>query len=138
MKKAGVLIAFILVLYWTGSLSSCKQENEYDYFLIKIDSVYIPDSVILNETFQIKLFGFIGHNGCHSFNEFVLKRENQVVNIEAWGKVKANPGICSDQMIYLKDEKLKYKLDKPGIYTIKIKQPDGSYLEHQISAISLD
>ena len=132
MKKTGSLAMVIFALYWAGSLTSCQQENDPEHFLIKIDSVYIPETIIPNEAFEIEFFGYIGHNGCYSFNEFVLNNQNKNITVEVWGKLDVKSGICSDEMVYLRGEKLNCTLEEAGNYILKIKQPNGTYFERAI------
>lgn len=132
MKKPGILAMVLFALYWAGSLASCQQENDSERFLIKIDSVHIPESIVPNEAFDIEFFGYIGHNGCYSFSEFVLEKQNQLVMAEAWGKLDVKSGICSDVIVYLRGEKLNCTLEEAGNYIFKIKQPDGTYFERVI------
>lgn len=122
----------IALLYFTLIATSCKETEDYDYFLVKVDSVLIPDAINANEPFEVKLSGIIGYNGCSSFERFITERQDSMIFVEAWGKLKTNSNICPDAVVGLNKEKLKYVIDGEGIYTLKVKQPDGTYLDWQI------
>ncbi len=55
-----ILSTFLLVC-------SCEKEQEPDYesFLIKVESIQIPQNIAVNEPFEIKFYGTIGNNGCY-------------------------------------------------------------------------
>ena len=52
--------------------------------------------------------------------------------VEAWGKFDKNSNVCPTVMVYLDNEKLNYTIREKGVYTIKVKQSVGNYLEQQI------
>ncbi len=134
MKKFTFPAIIIALIYFTGIITSCKETEDYDYFLVKVDSVLIPDAINANEPFEVKLSGIIGYNGCSSFERFITERQDSIILVEAWGKLRANSNICPDGVVGLNKEKLKYTIDDEGIYTLKVKQPDGTDLEWQIEA----
>ena len=76
MKRLWILVVIFFVIYWAVSLSSCQHEDDYKYFLIKVDSVFVPEPVISNNAFEMEFFGYIGYNGCYGFSEFVLEKQN--------------------------------------------------------------
>ena len=66
--------------------------------------MYIPETIVPNKAFDMEFFGYIGHNGCYSFSEFVLEKQNINIMVEAWGKLDVKSKICSDVMVYLNDD----------------------------------
>jgi hypothetical protein len=135
MKSLKTQIIYFISFILFGIFSSCEDPNEPDYrsFLIKVDSIQVPDNIAVNEPFELKLYGTIGHSGCSQFSQFKTEEQGNDIMIEAWGKINKKSRICAGVEVCLDDEKLNYVIRKKGNYTIKIKQPDKNYLEQQIS-----
>lgn len=131
MKKIQKLTIAGLMIFLSGYFSSCQKDEDYEYFLIQIDSVYIPEIILVNQPFEMEFYGYIGHNGCYSFSEFVLEQQKKALRVEARGKLNVKSTICPDVMVGLKGEKLSLLLKETGHYNLKIKQPDGTFLERQ-------
>ncbi len=134
MKQINIAIIYLCSLIIISILFSCEDElkPDYDFFLIKVDSIQITENITANDSFHIKLFGTIGTNGCYQFSHFNTTTEDNDIRIESWGKVDKNRNICPGVMVYLDDEKLNYTIKEKGTYKIKVKQPDNKYLEKQI------
>ena len=116
-KTQTILFITPLIL---GFMYSCEDPNapDYEYFLIKVDSVLIPEIILANVTFEIQFSGLIGHNGCYRFSEFKTEKQGENIIIEAWGKHNINSRICSDEMVSLDKEKLTYNISNKGNYTL--------------------
>lgn len=132
MKKITLPVIIFALLYLTGILTSCKETENYDYFLVKVDSVLIPEVIYANEPFEVMLSGVIGFNGCSGFERFITERQDSILIVEAWGKLRMNSNICPDVIVDLDRKRFKYTFDEEGTYALKFKQPDGTYLERQI------
>lgn len=52
-----------------------------------------------------------------------------IINIEAWKNSKVNPVACPAVMVYLDQDIIISQESFPANFIIKVKQPDGSYLE---------
>jgi hypothetical protein len=122
-----LLIVSIFIVF-----TSCSDNEDYNYFLIKVDKIDIPGEVFANEPFELKLSGTIGPDGCFGFERFIIKAQDSLLFIEPWGKVKLNSYACPQDKVELSKEKLKYLVADPGNYTLLIKQPDGSFFEQQL------
>lgn len=131
MKNSALLLLFFLMLF------SCEKKPAYKESLIEVDSLIIIHSATLvySTMFEINLYGTISSDGCSSFSHFNIIRQGQDLIIEAWKKVQVNATACPAVMVYL-NEKIFYDSDNlPENFTIKIKQPDGSYLEKPMSRL---
>lgn len=128
-KNLFPIIASVVFLF--SIIVSCQKEidTEYNYFLIPIDSVAVPDTVKTNKPFDITFFGLVGTNGCYGFSKFVVQKLDNEIKIEAWGKIKKGAQICPDVIVYLRGKKMNYSLSEPGEYRLKVKQDEGSYLQ---------
>jgi hypothetical protein len=128
MKIVSIFILLALIF------GSCSKEPAYKEFLIKVDSIAVENTPtpVASGLFGINLYGTISPNGCSSFSHFTITRQNQDIIIEAWKNVQVNAIVCPTVMIYL-DQKILCNRDSlPEHFTIKVKQPDGSYLEKQM------
>ena len=87
-------------------------------------------------SFEVKkgeLFGFIGPDGCYSFQKFYqTMTSNNDIEVEAWGLYQTDSNVCLTVMVYLNGH-LNMTISAPGIYNLKIKQPDNNYLEKQLT-----
>ncbi len=109
----------------------CSKEPMYAESLIKVDSLTIsyPMTLLYSGLFMINVYGTISTNGCSSFSHFNIYRQNQDLIVEAWKNVQVNATVCPGVMVYL-NHKILYDRDSlPENFTIKVKQPDGTYLE---------
>jgi len=139
MKPSELFFKILFVLLPFLLITSCehKPDNkpddkpEYTEFLIKVDKIEISNSLSSNVPFEISFFGIIG-NGCDSFLKFEKSKSNNEILISVWGNHYIGPNPCTDILINLR-EKLNYIIETPGVYIIKIKQPDNTYLEKQIT-----
>jgi hypothetical protein len=122
-------LLFILGLITT--FASCTKEPEYKEYLIQVDSLTIsyPETLLYSGLFEINVYGTISFNGCSSFSHFNISRQNQDVIIEAWKNVQVNATVCPTVMVYLNHKILCNRDSLPENFTIKVRQPDGSYLE---------
>jgi hypothetical protein len=83
--------------------------------------------------FDIDFFGTIGANGCYSFGSFKRSQVKNDIIIETWGKYDKKAVVCPTVMVYLTGHKETLSIPDPGIYNIKIRQPDNTYLVKQIN-----
>jgi hypothetical protein len=131
MKQYGKCTAIVYIFLYLISVSSCSKDphQEYDFFLIPVDSICISDDPAPGQQFEIRFSGLIGHNGCYRFSRFIVEQQGHEILIEAWGMLNKTSGDCSDEMVSLDKEKLNYLIEVAGTYMLRIKQPDGSYME---------
>jgi hypothetical protein len=131
MKHFGKSTALLFIFIYLVSASSCSKDfyREYDFFLIPVDGIYFSDDPATGQLFEIRFSGLIGQNGCYRFSRFIVKPQGNEILIEAWGMFDKTSAICSDEMVSLDREKLNYLIEDPGTYILKVKQPDGRYME---------
>lgn len=130
-KNSFLVLSFVILLLYS---SSCKDEydSEYNYFLIPVDSIAAPDSVKTNDSFEIAFWGLVGVNGCYQFFEFSADKQENMIVIEAWGKIKKGAQVCPDEMVYLRGKEMDFSISEPGQYLIKVRQSEDLNLEHSI------
>ncbi|MFN8241411.1 MAG: hypothetical protein U0X39_11780 [Bacteroidales bacterium] len=132
MKKLSVICSGILVLLLTILLFSCSKKDQYNYFLVEVDSIHVGNVLVANTPFDINFYGTIGDNGCYSFSEFKVSQTGSDINIEAWGKLNTGSGACPTVMVPLYGNKIICTINAAGTYMLKVKQPDNSYLQKEI------
>jgi hypothetical protein len=134
MKTFKTTLIVLSCIIFGNTLFSCEEENKTDYkpYLIKIESIKLPEQINATEPFDIHFFGTVGTNGCFQFHEFKTETKDNNIIVEVWGRINNNAEICPSVMVYLEGKELTHTIQKIGNYTLKIKQPDGSYLVEQI------
>ncbi len=135
MRTFKILLLTLVSGILSVSLSSCDDQRDFDYkyYLIRVDSVHMPQQITVKDTLSIEFFGTVGTDGCHSFSDFVTEKTDQTIFVEAWGKVVKGSLMCPTVMVFLDGETLEYTFEKPGDYTIKIVQPEGDFLVKQVT-----
>jgi hypothetical protein len=125
------IFSFILIsIFLLFLIISCNifenDHKEIDYFKIKVDTITIPSNASIGDTLIFKLDGFIGPDGCHSFSHFSIKRSNNESIVTVWGKHLGET--CTQAVVFLDGKEYKVKVNIPGKYYLKIRQPDNSLL----------
>ena len=118
-------------------LFSCNlnQNSSSNDFLIRVDSIHAPDTVVSNTPFNVVFFGTIGFNECASFKTFNRTDENTFnIGIEAWGTYNSTSAVCPPAMVTLNGQKLSLTLPLPGVYRISILNTGAVTLVKQIVA----
>jgi hypothetical protein len=134
MKTNTSIIRILTIIFISYILFSCDSgPYRLDAYLIKVDSIHLPASINSNTPFDIEFFGTIAGDGCHCFGEFTQSMTNNDIIVEAWGNYIDYSGKCPTVMVYLTGHKLTMTIPSPGVYNIKIKQPDKTYLTRQIT-----
>jgi hypothetical protein len=114
--------------------AACSKEPLYKEYLIKVDSITVelPQRIETSGIFSIHLYGTISGDGCSSFSHTKTYLQNQDLIIEAWKNVKVHALACPTVMVYLDQSITLNRNSLPENFIIKVKQPDGSYLEKLI------
>jgi hypothetical protein len=129
IMKSNLFISLLLFSGTLISLSACQNKPETTTdFLIKVDSIHCPDTVMANAKFDIVFYGTVGFNGCTSFKTFNQKFDDKNITIETWGTYENFNGTCPDVLVSLDGQKLSMTLPFAGTYKIKIKEPDNYLL----------
>jgi hypothetical protein len=133
MRIIKTVLLLLMILTLGFLLRSCLGEPyTYEDYLIKVDSIHIPGTILSRTPFDIEFFGTVGFDGCHSFKTFNQTSKDNDINIEVLGKYESN-GTCPAVLVTLNGQKLNMTLNLQGIYNIKIQQPDNSSFVRQIT-----
>ena len=129
IMKSNLYLSLLIVSGILITLAACQNKSEETAdFLIKVDSIHCPDSVLANTKFDIAFYGTVGFNGCTSFKTFNQKFDDNNITIETWGTYENYNGTCPDVLVTLDGQKLSMTLPFPGTYKIKVKEPDNYLL----------
>lgn len=126
---------FPLIFGIIAGFVNCSKEPAYREYLIKVDSLTVQDTQIdgTSESFTVHFYGTISPDGCSSFSHFKSYWKNQDFIIEAWKNVKVNANACPTVLVFLDHTITLDKASFPAEFVLKVKQPDGTYLEKQIN-----
>ncbi len=123
-------ISFLLFLI-TVQLVSCFKSDRVEYYIVKIDSISVPDTITRKDTLTMKLWATIGYNTSYSFSHFEEKKTIHQMDLTVWGKHLLD--VASLDMVVKWRGKEYYIYPVFGLlFTIKIHQPDGSILQDTI------
>ena len=131
MRKSKILCWFIppAVIASAMIFSSCWfLDPASELYRIKIDSFYVPNSVVSGNPVTIKLWGKIGDDTCHSFSHFQSVQDSSGLELAVWGFF--NPAyrkFCPGADVQLAGKEYNVLPFRRGIFTVTIRQPDGSY-----------
>jgi hypothetical protein len=137
MKTIKISVRFLSVITAIICLSSCRDvlnttNNNDNSFLVLVDSIDAPDTVRYAAPFDINFFGTVGFNTCERFITFNVTKQDNDINIEAWGTSDFKPGQCSDSLVTMEGQKLNLTIPSPGTYRIVIEEPVDYILVKQI------
>lgn len=134
MKRIKSLKILLVIIISGFFLISCNTKSYTHYsYLVKVDSIHVPQNLTANTPFVIDCFGFVGPDGCYSFESFnqVITTTNDIM-VEAWATYRSDSETCTSVLVYLNGH-LNLTIPAAGIYNLKIKQPDNTYLERQLT-----
>lgn len=133
MKK----VLFALLFF---SSISCSLDNDNESFhleYLKVESVTIPDSFVLGETYEIKVI-YKRPTTCHSFHGFYYDKNLNERTIAVQSIVTENN--CIELENQLNEAALNFYVTNNGTYKFKFWQGknengDDIYLEYEIPVI---
>ncbi|MEX1274906.1 MAG: hypothetical protein WEE20_03180 [Bacteroidota bacterium] len=127
-----LLFTILLISVFAGGCSTTQgPSTDPVMFQIKVDSLSHAPTVTLGDTADIKFFGVVGTDGCHSFSHFLVIRQPAAVNFVVWGK-RSLADACPAVMVYLEGNTYRYVPSQRGMLLIAVHQPDGSLLKDSL------
>lgn len=130
IKVSLFLSLFLLSAFF---LSNCKKDHA-TRFLVKVDSIQMPDTIQFGDTLKIELFGTIGENGCYSLDKIEPVFEDSIITVSVWG-LNSGSDVCPDVMVYLDGTTIAFTGLQKETYQIIFLQPDDGKLEQQVVVI---
>ncbi len=122
-----ILFGFIV------ALAGCTTEPDRNPgdFIIKVDSVNLVGVPAVGDTVTMRLYGFIGPDGCYSFSHFDDHLQPLRLDLTAWGHHAEATG-CPHVLIYMDGKEYKIPITRMGWFLVNIHQPDGTLLRDSI------
>ena len=133
----GLIITTILgyMIMLPGCVKFDDDDTEQEtYFLVKVDSIDLADTITTSDTLFISFYGTIGTTDCYSFYQFYPETIVDTINVEVWGKLVPGEN-CDSVMVYLEGEQLNIINFDEGTYFVHVKQPDGSLLTDSLAVV---
>jgi len=128
---------YITILIFGGYLVSCSKADptaETREFVIKVDSIQLPDRIALNQRLDVKFFGTIGHNGCYSFADFIVLEDSSSLNFTLKGHQEVSENkICTQVVETLGGRIYSHRFKEAGQYYIRVTNPGiGQFIQKRI------
>lgn len=128
MKYLFITFIFFSLLY----LACSTEPNRESYmYIVYVDSIAHPQSVALNDSITIQLYGTIGTDGCSSFSYFDAAVLPLQLDLKVIAERSASD-ICPAVMVYLDGKEYKCKATQSGWFKIYIHQPDKTVLQDSV------
>ncbi len=128
MKKTKLLpVAIALTLFASFTFWGCNPNNtdypNYTEFVMQIDSIQHPSSILLGRNLNIKFYGKIGPDGCYTFSRFAPSLQGKNINITVYGK-HSDATSCDTATSYLDGATLAVTQLDTGRYIIHVSQAE--------------
>ncbi len=127
MKTTNLFI--ILLVVCSGSCDTTQPGEESIQYKVKVDSIQLPGSVNLGDTVIVRFYGTIASDGCSSFDRFQDLLSDHSVDIMVWAR-RTRASTCPAVMVSLDGRQYSFVPAIRGQFTLTIRQPDGSTLQH--------
>ena len=132
MSVKSYILIFLVVTVCVKLISCNNDFSSTNDYLIGVDSINAPDSVLSDKPFDIVFFGIAGLNTCQKFKTFNISYNYKDVNIEAWGTDDSNGNPCGEGIVYLNGQIVTLSLFPPGQYRIIVNEPGNITLVKKI------
>jgi hypothetical protein len=133
MHLRKIFIGLTVAAGFTMFFGSCGMDVQtIEPYLIKIDSIYAPDTVALKSVFTVKIYGYVGPSKCYAFEKLYhyTNDQNEII-IEAWAKYAYYGDPCVEDTVRM-DEEFELGLTTPGVYKLKGLQPGDYFIERKL------
>lgn len=123
----------ILLLFCTGVLlGGCSLDDDgqnFHFATLRINSVTLPESFELNETYEV-LVDYTLPNNCSFFDGFEVTQEDTTVrNVVAVGSVRTDQVGCTEEIVEAKTS-FNFTVIHDQPYTFRFYQGENSEGEH--------
>ena len=132
MKKI-LILSFILILM--GSCSIDDDRDDFNLEILPIESVDIPDSFTMGETYPITV-SYLRPSTCHLFREFYYDKENNIRTV-AVIDYKFLKSDCEDLENELVEATFNFHVTSNGSYIFKFWQGEDVNGENQYLTIEV-
>ena len=122
-----------LILPFIFNIISCTKPHEpsVTYFIVRVDSISIPDSIPQADTLRIKLYGTVGNSGAYAFDRFEAARDSHRLNLTVWGRYTDND-YATQQIVELRGKEYQVAPLYQGRFSVNVRQPDSTFLRDSL------
>jgi len=121
----------ILLFVISNTLVSCFKGERGEYYIVKIDSIAVPDTITRKDTLTMKLWATIGPNTSYDVSHFEVRKTLRQLDLTVWGIHLIDAVSLQMVVDWRRKEYDIYPVYSP-LLTIKIHQPDGSILQDTV------
>lgn len=134
MHVTRTMLLLILLITICQVFRSCESGHykgtaEFESVWVKVDSIHIPSEIKSTIPFAIEFFGTLGNNGCYHSGANIRTSSSNDIILKIYGNFYLQAKNCTSMMDY----RTVMAIAPAGIYNLKIKQPDNTYLVRQIT-----
>lgn len=131
MKYINIILLTSIAIIFFSCYSDRPVIVEED-FRIKVDRIDLPvNTVFQTDTLVLRLYAHVGDDSCHQFSHFQGTISPTITDIMVWGHYSyISSKTCNPMSVDLKGYQLRVFPVQAGIYSITIRQPDGSTLQY--------
>jgi len=131
-------LSILIIAVFSFSCSKADPTSETREFVIKVDSIQLPDSITLNQRFDVKFFGTIGNNGCYSFADFIVSEDSSSLNFILKGHQEVSENkICTQVLEILGGRVYSHRFKEAGQYHIRVTNPGiGQFIQKEILIVA--
>jgi hypothetical protein len=115
------------------ALAGCSLFQPSEHFLIRVDSIAVPSSVVSGDTLAARFFGWIGRDGCWGLARVDRHVTPTSLDVTFHGEHSVPIGAaCTASLVALNYvDVVAPPFSTP--FTITVHQPDGSLLRRQVA-----
>jgi len=141
MKKFVTL--FILSAVFAFTFASCNVSDDYnsdfDFELVAVDSVSVPETFVLGETKQIKVY-YKRPTTCHYYNGFYYEKNLNTRTVALQMAVLTNTATCTPLEEDVQEASFNFYVSNPGSYYFKFytgtdAEGQNTFIEYEIPVI---
>ncbi|MEX0684459.1 MAG: hypothetical protein WD267_01125 [Balneolales bacterium] len=133
MKRQIEILAVILLSLTTFSCDLFNNDDDDDdVFLIEVESIAAPESVMLGDSVAVNFFGTIGPNGCFSFSHFEATDIENGIEIDAYGQY-IHSRVCAAVIVDLDGRAYYYVPETRGMKQVRVNRQNRDPLERVIN-----
>jgi hypothetical protein len=122
--QASVLPMAILVTFALSSCGNNEPSRKPEEFLIRVDSISMPDSLSIGQVLQLGFYGTIGENPCHQFKRFIIGKSVSGYTIKVIGEQTfPKGGACGEGAVIMEGRVLELPVTEAGTQIIEVENP---------------
>ena len=123
----GIAVLLGLGILCLAQLHCDLSGPKYDYFVVRVNSLAVPDSLPHTDTLRIRLFGTIGSSSLYTLDRIDSELRGHEIDLTVWGKFDREASYSWPMLNTLYESYDVYPM-APGEFRIRVRQPDSTVL----------